>query len=92
MIFQPLNGHVEIQPDEQNTIVQQRDTTFEERGVVMSVAQEVTKIRVGERVYFDSWLCSKFTDSTGKIRYLVPEENIRAVERTEWTVVHEHGG
>jgi len=41
------------------------------------------KIKEGDIVYFDSWMAAKFPDSEGKIRFLVQEEHVRAIERDE---------
>lgn len=87
MQFIPLNRHVEVKPVEQKSIVATANEVYEEKGAVLSIADGVTAVKVGEICYFDSWLCAKYPDSEGNIRYLVPEENIRAVERAEWKPV-----
>lgn len=80
MTFQPLNSHVEVKPLEQNTVMQSKDITYEEKGVVISIADEVTRVTIGDTVFFDSWLVAKYVDSEGLERYLVPEAAIRAKE------------
>jgi hypothetical protein len=83
MKFKPLNLHCEIEPIKQDSFIASQDQMFEEKGKVMSIADGVTKVKVNEIAYFDSWLCARFIDSEGKTRYLIPEENIRAVETDE---------
>lgn len=84
MTFQPVNSHVEVKPIETNSIIQSKDVTYEERGVVMSVSKNLIEFLevdiLGKCVYFDSWQAAKFIDSEGEARWLVPLEAIRAYE------------
>jgi len=80
--FQPINKHVEVEPIEVQGFIASAGT-FEEKGKIISVAQDCTWFDggdIGKVVYFDSWTAAKFPDADGKIRYLVQEENIRAYE------------
>lgn len=79
-MFKPLRTHVEVKPLEQQTIIATKDVTYEEKGVVVSIGDEVEVVEVGWTVYFDSWLAARYTDNEGNARWLVPEENIRACE------------
>lgn len=83
MKFQPLNKHVEVEPIEQTSIIATQNSTFEEKGKVISIASEVTLVAVGDVAFFDSWLVAKYSDANGNKRYLVPEEAIRAKETDE---------
>lgn len=83
MVFQPLNKHVEVSPIEQTSIISSQSATFEEKGEVLTIAEGVTLVKPGDIVFFDSWLVAAYTDSDGKKRWLVPEENIRAKEYGE---------
>ena len=85
MKFIPLNHHLEIKPIKQDNFIPSSDTTYEEKGEVMSVAKEVpeTFVKVGDIVYFDSYLCAKFPDETGAVRYLIETDAIRAKETNE---------
>lgn len=80
MKFQPLNKHVEVEPIEQTSIIATQNNTFEEKGKVISIADGVTLVAVGDVAFFDSWLVAKYSDEQGNKRYLVPEEAIRAKE------------
>lgn len=80
MTFQPINRHVEIAPVEVDSIISSQETTYEEKGVVVSIAQGVQLVSIGQTVYFDSYLTAKYEDNQGKVRYLIPEDKIRAIE------------
>ncbi len=82
-MFTPLNAHVEIEPIAQESFMETSGHTFEEKGRVLSVGLSVTCVQVGDIAYFDSYLCAKYPDSTGKVRYLVPDGAIRARERSD---------
>lgn len=77
-MFVPLNGHVEIEPIEQESVVYSQETNFEEKGKVLSTS--FWAVAKGDIVYFDSWMAAKYPDSEGKVRYLVPGTAIRAKE------------
>lgn len=80
MGFLPLNKRVQVKPVEIDSIIATTKTTYEEKGEVLNVADGVTIVKVGQTVYFDSWMCSKYTDNNGNICWLVPQENIQACE------------
>lgn len=77
-MFIPLNGHVEIEPIEQESVVYSNETNFEEKGKVLST--DFWAVQIGDIVYFDSWMAAKYPDSENKVRYLVPGNAIRAKE------------
>lgn len=85
-IFLPVNNHVEVKPLKFEKFIASADTTFEEKGEVMSVAKGMDTVVVGDIVYFDSWQCAKYPDSEGNVRYLVKLEDIRAVEYDDGTL------
>lgn len=82
MNFTPVNKHIEIEPIEEKGHVFTQNNVYEEKGKVISCADDTElEWNAGEIVYFDSWLVAKYTDTNGKDRWLVPEENIRAYEQ-----------
>ena len=88
MIFKPTNGQIEIRPIEMEGFVSDASGTFEEKGEVISLADDllisnVPFCKVGDVVYFDSWVSAKFPDEKGEIRYLIPAEYVRAIETME---------
>lgn len=82
MSFTPIHKHIEVEPIEEESVIAQNNTTFEEKGKILSFDEDECEYdwHVGDIVYFDAWLIAKYFDSEGKERYLVPEENIRAYE------------
>lgn len=83
MSFIPINQHLEVEPIEEQSFVASQNATFEEKGKVISIAGDCgffNEEEIGAIVYFDSWLVARYTDSAGKERWLVPEQNIRAYE------------
>lgn len=82
MIFKPLNRHVEIEPLKEETFGDLPDASFEEKGKVISKADDVTMLEIGDIVYFDAWLVAKYIRDE-KMLYLVEEQNVRAIEREQ---------
>ncbi len=80
MVFRPINKHIEVEPMVMETIIERSDHAYEEKGMVISVADDTKVVNPGQTVYFDSYLCAKYPDNSGKTRYLVPEDAVRAVE------------
>lgn len=84
MKFQPLNKHIEVEPIEEGGIISSQTSTYEEKGKVLSYADDCDYgWDAGDVVFFDAWMCAKYKDSAGRERWLVPEESIRAYESTE---------
>lgn len=84
----PVNGHLLIDPVKHDSFVVSQRETFEEIGVVValpSIFSELPKEdipEVGDKVYFDSWLASKYPHSDGEgFFWLVPFEDVRAIEK-----------
>lgn len=86
MKFIPLNLHLEIKPIEQEGIIATQSSSYEEKGLVLSVAEGVTLAKPGDIIFFDAWLCAKFPtgeqDKFGNdlFHWLVQEKDIRAKE------------
>jgi len=79
-MIRPINNHVQIEPCKQSTFMATDKVVYDEVGIV--VASSVTLLNEGDRVYFDSWMASKFPKegSTEEFYWLVPFENIKAYE------------
>lgn len=82
MSFTPINKHIEVEPIKQDGLTVSADHVYEEKGKVISIAEDLPDIPFseGDVVYFDSWLCAKFPDESGTIHYLVEMSAIRAYE------------
>ncbi len=85
-MIKPINNHILIEPIKQEGFMYQERTTYDEVGVVLDVPEEFpfmlpSKI-IGQKVYFDSWLASKFPRGEGGDEYywLVPFESVKAYE------------
>ncbi len=75
--MKPLNNHVQIEPEVKDDFIASPTETYNEVGVVVSVADGVTRVTEGDRVYFDSWMASKYPDGKGGFYWLVPFDNIK---------------
>lgn len=80
-MIKPLNGFVQVEPQTREDFISSADTTYNEVGTVIAVADEINSLRGGETVYFDSWMATKFPAGDGKYYWLVPFENIKAYEQ-----------
>ena len=84
----PINGHLIIEPVTHESFITTQKETYDEIGVVVSVPKVFDEIaveespKVGDRVYFDSWLSARYPkgDSTDEFFWLVRFEDIRAIE------------
>lgn len=76
----PLNKHIEVEPVVVDDFIASAKDLYEEKGLVVSVANDVLKIKQGWLVYFDGWQAAKYQDANKKVHWLVPEDAIRAYE------------
>ena len=80
----PINGHVLIEPLVHQTYLPTEKGTFEEVGTVIETAEGIIGIEKGTKVFFDSWLSSKYpTGKDDEFFYLVPFKDIRAIEKKD---------
>ncbi len=97
MNIKPVNGHVIIEPMKQESFMASQRDTYEEIGIVVSIAADTIKVRgliaeapvhKGDKVYFDSWLAARYPKEgkTDEFYWLVKWEDVRAVEYAEPTV------
>ena len=93
-----MNGHILISPLEHKSYLPTDKGTYEEIGVVIDAADGITEKREwngkeyppelskGDKVYFDSWLASKFPTGEGdEYFWLVPFKDVKAVEKQNGT-------
>lgn len=80
-MLKPLNNYVQIEPQTREDFISSADTTYNEVGTVIEIAEGVTRVTKGDTVYFDSWMASKFPAGEGKYYWLVPFSNIKAYEQ-----------
>lgn len=90
-MIKPVNSHLIIEPIKHETFIAQDNATYEEIGVVISIAEGIhniatgtLEVQVGDKVYFDSWLAAKFpTGKDDEFFWLVKWEDVRAIEHVE---------
>lgn len=85
MTFIPLNGHVQVEPLAHDSFIAQSKETFEEIGTVVAFdpalpAEAIAILKKGGKVYFDSWLSSKYPKDDKDFYWLVKWSDIRAYE------------
>ena len=74
MKFIPYRDKIEIIPQKKVGIIKSQKTDdFVEYGEVVSVGENVTFVKAGDKVFFDSWGCMKTPKIDGVERYLVTE-------------------
>ena len=78
--MKPINGHVQIEPEQHQDFIASMTPTYDEIGIVIAVADGIDGLYAGDKVYFDSWMASKFPAGEGKHNWLIPYENIKAIE------------
>lgn len=87
----PLNNHIQIEPEVKDDFITSSDTTYNEVGMVVALPNQISidgkryfnedlSIRVGDRVFFDSWTAAKYPKKDGTFYWLVDFANIRAYE------------
>jgi hypothetical protein len=85
-MIHPINGHIIIEPLKCDSFIPLDNGNYEEIGVVKSVpthndAGGIFDGLVGKRVYFDSWLASKYPTGRGdEYFWLVKIDDVRAIE------------
>jgi hypothetical protein len=85
-MIKPINGHIIIEPLKHDSFIPLDKGSYEEIGVVKAVPEHNQKNSlfdnlVGKKVYFDSWLASKYPTGKGdKYFWLVKMDDVRAIE------------
>lgn len=81
----PVNSHLLIEPLKHETFISLGKETYEEVGVVIEAAPEVSTLYLkGDKVWFDSWLAGKYPTGKGEEYFwLVRAEDIRAIEKAD---------
>ena len=96
MDITPVNGHILIKPLEHKTFLPTDKGMYEEVGIILKLP-EVSKelepymdLEIGDKVYFDSWLASKYPTGNGDEKFwLVPYKDVRAIEKQNGNTVSE---
>jgi hypothetical protein len=71
-----LNNHVLVEPLPHNDFVEGSDK-LEPMGTVLTIAEGITEVSVGDTVYFEEFLAKKFpTDEPDKFLWFIPVNEI----------------
>ncbi len=81
----PINNQVMIEPLKHDSFLVQDKTTFEEVGIVVAFDDsyengQKMRIKKGDRIFFDSWLASKYPKNETEYFWLVNYDDIKAIE------------
>lgn len=77
--LKPVNNHILIEPVEVQAFMSSQQSKYQEIGIVTAVPDSFSDIKVGDKVFFDSWLAAKYPQENGEGDYwLVKWDDIRA--------------
>ena len=83
-MIKPINDHVLIEPVKHESFMFSERETYDEVGTVIDFDIEgkagQSNLSLGDKVYFDSWLASKFPKNDTEFWWLVPFGSIKAYE------------
>lgn len=80
MYIQPINNHILIEPLVHESFISLDKGVYEEVGIVIETG-DVCVLKKGDKVFFDSWLSSKYPKNDKEFFWLVKYDDIRAVEK-----------
>lgn len=82
-MLRPINNHLLIEPVKHESFLASSDKdVYDEIGIVLESYSP--QVKVGDKVYFDSWMAAKFPTGEGdKYYWLVKLEDIRAIESND---------
>lgn len=85
MSIQPINNHILIEPLKHESFMASEKGTYEEVGIVKALNfVSIEDIKVGDKVWFDSWLAAKYPTGKGEeFFWLVRWEDVRAIEKPD---------
>lgn len=72
------NNFVLVEPTEHKTFLEGENPSYEEIGTVLDLDETINKLKIGDKVFFDSWTCRKYPvlGEEGKFHWLVPYDQI----------------
>lgn len=82
--MKPVNSHLLIEPLKHDSFLSSSKETYEEIGIVVDLDSGINmadpKVRIGDKVYFDSWLAAKYPKNDTEFYWVVKWEDVRAIE------------
>lgn len=83
-MFIPHYNKIEIKPLVKESVILTEDKKLVECGEVVAVGTDVKFVKVGDIVYFDSWVCSKTPkDKDGVEHFVIPNSDIGILGKDE---------
>lgn len=88
-MIKPVNGHLLIEPLVHDSFIASQKESYEEIGVILDFYPGFhddygltgKDLKVGHKVYFDSWLAAKYPkEGADGYYWLVKWEDVRAIE------------
>lgn len=87
-MLKPINKHILIEPIKHESFMFTERQTYDEVGTIVAIDEGSDflesldyQLNIGDKVFFDSWLASKFPkEGTEEFYWLVPFESIKAYE------------
>lgn len=81
-MIKPINNYILIEPVPVESFIQTTDTKYNEIGVVVALAKEITDIPVGSKVYFDSYMAKRYPNPSkkGELMYLINRDEVAAID------------
>lgn len=73
MKFIPYTLKIVVEPFKKERLIASEEKQLIESGRVVDVGGGVDFVKVGDTVFFDSWGCTKVTDTDGVEYYVVPQ-------------------
>lgn len=86
----PVNGHLIVEPVVHDGFIASQNDKFEEIGTIVAIDTMTydfgERVKIGDRVYFDSWLAVKYPNPGGRaddFLWLVKWDDVRAIEKKQ---------
>jgi co-chaperonin GroES (HSP10) len=90
-MIKPINKHLLIEPTVQDSFMASNDAKSQEIGTVIAIddslwtlqgtsLEELSPVKVGDKVYFDSWLAAKFPKGNDEFYWLIQWDDVRAID------------
>lgn len=79
----PVNKHIVIEPLRHESFISSSKETYEEIGIVVALESGITyypSLKVGDRVFFDSWCAAKYPKNENEFYWLVKYDDVRGIE------------
>lgn len=75
MSFKPYHDKIEVKPLVKESPLASARDNFEEAGEVIAVGENVTKVHVGDVIFFRPYGCWETIEYEGEKHYVVAESN-----------------